>query len=300
MNQPLVSVITPTYNCAPFIRETIDSVLHQDYKDLGYFITDDGSTDGTWDLLIDFYKKNRKYDEILGLAHHANIGEQKTINQLLVVVECKYFMIVNADDPLLPGAISTLVEFMEAHPSVLCAYPDWNAINEDGTLRARIKSRDYDFAYMVRHHTCLPSVGSMFRREVLDVVGYRDTSFRWLGDFDYWLRVGLAGEMAHVPITLATWRHRNGQASQQKQDTRAGEHVRLMQKFYSLPQLPASLLRVKSEAICWSYLVAASVCESKAASLKYISKAIASYPHLLWQLEFYDALARRAYYILRR
>lgn len=340
-SKPLVTVITPTYNCAPFIVETIESVIKNGYENIEYIILDDGSTDGTSVILkeyeniigmhntevvsqaasdaIETFDKPMSLDEILMLGisvvfatlsatdifdftviKHANVGEQATVNKGLQMVSGEYFMIVNADDPLLPGAISKLVDFMEAHPDILCAYPDWNAINEDGTFRTHIKSREYDFIYMVRHHTCLPSVGSMFRSDIIKRVGYRDTSFRWLGDFDYWLRIGLAGKMARVPGALSTWRHRNGQASQEKNDRRAKEHIRLIEKFYSLSGLPDGLLRIKPEAVCWSYLVAASVSKSKRNMLCYVLLGLMHYPQILLWLEFYDALVRRANYILRR
>lgn len=294
MAEPLVTIITPTYNCEGFIGETIRSVLEQEYSDLQYIVIDDGSTDGTWGML----GKLGKVAKVV--RHNRNWGEQQTVNEGLRMVEGRYFMVVNADDPLLPKAVPPLVEFMERHPDVLVAYPDWNSINEDGSFRLHIKTREYDFAYMVRHHTCLPSVGSMFRSEVIKLIGYRDTSFHWLGDFDYWLRIGLAGKMARVPATLATWRHRDGQESSVKSDARAREHVGMMDKFYSLPGLPQYLMDVEREARCWSYLVAAFVCKSKRWLLAYLGKAVAIYPKLLFSLESYDMLARQASYILRR
>ena len=288
--QPLVTVITPAYNCAAFVEETIESVLSQDYSKIEYYISDDGSSDNTWELLS-------KYDGRLILERHPNIGEQRTFNRLISKIKGRYFMFVNADDPLLPGAISTLVNFMEQNPTVVCVYPDWVAINEDGSFRIHVQSREYDFKYMVRHHMCLPSVGSMFRSRY---IGYRDTSFKWLGDFDFWLRLGLAGDMARVPITLATWRHRKGQASEGKNDERAQEHIRIMQKFYSLPNITPELLALKREAVCWSYLVAAGVSKSKRQIISYIYRGLKSYPWVLFKLEFYDAVLKRVYYILRR
>lgn len=341
VDRPLVTIITPAYNCARFIAETVESVLGQDYENIEYIVLEDGSTDGTsailaeYDNIVDMHNAkvvskaasdlietfnkpmNTEKMLMMGIGitflafsgrdtlcfdviRHANIGEQKTVNEGLSMVKGKYFMIVNADDPLLPGAVGQLLKFMEAHPDVLCAYPDWKSINEDGSFRTHIKSREYDFTYMVRHHTCLPSVGSMFRSSVLEKVPSRDTSFHWLGDFDFWLRIGLAGVMARVPMELATWRHRDGQASQVKSDWRAREHIKIIKKFYSLPNIPIEILRVKREAICWSYIVAASVAKSKKDIAKYAFKAVSVYPESLLSFEFYDAFVKRATHILRR
>jgi len=295
MNKPLVSIITPAYNCAKYIAETIESVLSQDYENIECIVIDDGSEDNTLNIMAEYeYGEHR-----LKTFTQQNNGEQVTVNEALKVVEGKYFMIVNADDPLLPHAVSTLVEVMEATPA-LCAYPDWNSINEDGSFRTNIKSRDYDFEYMVKHHTCLPSVGSMFRSSIIKTIGYRDTSYRWLGDFDYWLRIGLVGKMVHVPVTLATWRHREGQASKEKSDARAQEHIRIIKEFYSRWNVPLSILAIKNEAVCWSYLVATAVTDSKKKVIYYAFKAFLSHPTIIFSLEFWDTVRRRAIHYLRR
>ena len=293
MKEPLVTIITPAYNCVDYILTTLESVLMQDYGELEYIIIDDGSKDLTPVLLKSFGSL------IINIRYNNNVGEQKTVNEGLTMVTGKYFMIVNADDPLLPDAVSKLVEFMEQNPDILCAYPDWESINDDGSHRAFIKSRDYDFEYMVKHHTCLPSVGSMFRSSILKVIR-RDESYRWLGDFDFWLKVGFLGPMAHFPETLATWRHRDGQASGDKSDARAKEHIRIMQDFYSWPDIPTEIIKVKREATCWSYLVASAVTDSKLKMIYYIARAFITHPLIIFGIEFWDALIKRVNHILRR
>lgn len=297
MNKPLVTIITPAYNCAKYLPETIDSVLDNGYENIEYLVIDDKSTDNTLDILAGIEYGLRNFgptwigadDRLLVVGWKDNHGEQFTVNagfDYIQKMDSKYFMIVNADDPLLPGAISKLIEFMEAHPDIICAYPDWESINEDGSHRAYITSREYDFSYMINHHTCLPSVGSMFRSSLLKTIR-RDESYRWLGDFDFWLKVGFLGPMAHVPQTLATWRNRNGQASGDKSDKRAQEHIRIASDF-------------GGEARCWSYLVAAVVTDSKTKALLYIVAALSHRPLIILSIEFWDIVRRRALNYLRR
>lgn len=288
----IVTIITPVYNCAEFVNETIDSVASQDYPDLHHLVIDDCSTD--------YPCYPRVTSKLSIIRNPVNLGEQKTVNKALQYVKGKYFMIVNADDPLLPGAVSTLVEFMEANPDILCAYPDWNSIGEDGEFRRHVISRDYDFKWWIQHHTWLPSVGSMFRSSLIKTIGYRDTSFRWLGDADYWLRVGLAGDMAHIPMTLACWRSRNGQATTQKSKLRAREHIRVMEKFYNQLNIPQGLLDIKKEAVCWSHLVATVVTDSRWDSIRYITGAIKLCPRFLVSLSFWDILIKKVWHLLRR
>jgi GT2 family glycosyltransferase len=280
---PKVSIITPAFNCGKYLDETIRSVIMQSYKNIEYIVIDDCSKDIT-DLVVRRYQ-----NDVLYLKNESNIGEQATVNKGLKLITGKYFMIVNSDDPLLPNCISNLVEVMEANPKVLCVYPDWLSINEDGSVRLEVKVRDYSFKYMVEHHTCLPSVGSMFRSSLIQTIGLRDESYRWLGDFDYWLRIGRVGAMMRCPKTLACWRNRTGQASKDKSDTRAKEHIRLATEFTD-----------NHKAQSWAYLVAASVTDSKLNMIDYLDAAIYYYPRLLFDFEFYHALLQRTKYILRR
>jgi glycosyltransferase involved in cell wall biosynthesis len=290
--KPLVTVITSVYNCEKYLDETIKSVLDQDYPEVEYIVIDDGSTDKSPEIIQNYRCC------INNILTQSNMGEQRTVNNGLQLVRGKYFFIVNADDPLLSGCISIMVDYMESHPDILCAYPDWDMIDETGKLKMNMKVRDYDFEWMVRHHTWLPSVGSIFRSTVIQSVGYRDESLKWLGDGDYWLRIGLAGKMAHVPQTLATWRYRNGQASGAKSSERAKEHIRVIDKFYSQPN--NYLWCCKDEAVCWSYIVAASVTDSRKEIISYFWQALRIYPGLLSSLGFWDILRTRAQYVLRR
>lgn len=311
--QPLVTVITPTYNCAAFLKETIDSILHQTYTNIKYIIIDDGSTDATKLILKEVT------DPRVSIYHNRNQGEQRTVNRGLMMVNSKYFMIVNADDPLLPKAVEELVKFMDMRPRILCAYPDWVSIDENSHAHLMVQCRDWDFAYMVSHHVSLPSVGAMFRTKVIELIGLRDESFRWLGDFDYWFRIGLVGEMAHVPQTLACWRARKGQASGAHSDRRADEHVRIIRKIYNAglqelfkPQALTpgfgmifyskrdSLMEVQREAYCWSHIVAATIAKSRRRVFTEAWSAVKIYPRILIDVGAWDAFVRRAFYILRR
>ena len=300
MTKPIVTVITPTYNCGRYIEETVKSVLSQDYDNLHYLVIDDGSTDNTRDIL-------NKWDRVIYI-YQANEGEAGAVNNGLRRVKGDYFMITNADDPLLPGAIDTLVNFMESHPDVLCAYPCWNTIGENGEYRQHFDQGEYNFKYMVRHCMCQPSVGSMFRSTVIKSVGLRDPQFKLHSDFDYWLRIGLVGKMARVPETLATFRVREGQQSKNNSDARAQEFIKTMDKFFLNKECAAfypyqmtdDLWRLRWKAWCWSYLIAAGITDSRRKSMVYLWKAITTYPAILCDFEGWDHLIKRAYGIIRR
>jgi len=309
MSIPLVTIITPAYNCGKYLAETMASVLSQSYSRIQYIVIDDGSTDNT-NLVLRRFRDMR-----LTIIKQDNMGEHHTINKGLRLVRGKYFMYPNADDPLLPGAIEKLVEAMEANPDVLCAYPDWKVIDENSHTLHKVKVRDYDFAWMVSHHTCLPSVGAMFRSSVIHSVGYRDPQFRWVSDFDYWLRVGLAGPMMRVPHILASWRRREGQGSGMNSNDRSREHVRVIEKLY-LYEWPNEYMRFRDpvralkniifdlpnerQAMCWANLVAGSVSGSLWSALRYFVRGILWYPKVLIDLQTYHMVYKRLIHAWRK
>src|SRR5579859_3339843 len=120
---PLVTIITPAYNRADLIEETIKSILDQKYPNLEYIIIDDGSTDATYEIAK---KYGNKYVHVYT---QKNIGETRTVNKGFSLARGEIIAVINSDDPLLPGSIQTIVEYMQEHMDILAVYPDWVIIN---------------------------------------------------------------------------------------------------------------------------------------------------------------------------
>lgn len=119
-NSPLVSVRVVTYNQKSFIKECIESVLAQDYKSFEIVVSDDGSTDGTQEVLKEY--KN-KYPDVFKLAlSDTNRGVTKNINSGLRLCEGKYIAGLGGDDLMLPGKLSKQVEYMELNPDCTICY----------------------------------------------------------------------------------------------------------------------------------------------------------------------------------
>lgn len=248
---PLVSIITPAYNRASFLKETIESVLSQDYPNLQYIILNDGSTDDTETVL-------RQYTGRLYWESHQNMGETRTVNKGFSMAEGEIVGVVNSDDPLLPGAISAIVGAMTTRPEAIVAYPDWDMIDAVGNKIEHIQTYDYDYVNMLRWHHCVPGPGTFFRRWVAERLSGRDPQFRYVGDFDFWLRAGLLGPFLRVPQTLATFRwHADGASSKDQGVVMAREHIRLAEKILSMKELPPSAQAIRREALGSAYYIAA-------------------------------------------
>jgi glycosyltransferase involved in cell wall biosynthesis len=251
--QPLVSIVTAAYNAAPYLEETIESVLDQDYTRLEYIVLDDGSTDGTRELI-------ERYDGRLTWDSHPNMGEARTVNKGFAMSHGDPVAVVSADDPLLPGIVSRMVEWLAAHPEVLVAYPDWEMIDERSEVIQHIRTFDYSYRDMVRWHHCVPGPGAFIRRSVINSVGGRDPHFRYVGDMDFWLQAGLLGPFSRVPQTLARYRHHAAAASVSKTGAlMAREHMEMTDKLFARKDLPWSVRRLWTEAYSSSHWIAGCV-----------------------------------------
>lgn len=257
---PLVSVITPVYNRANLVGKTIESVLRQDYQNIEYIILDDGSIDESRKVIQKYKKSNRSRKKII-IKTHPNMGETRTVNKGFKIANGEYIGIVNSDDPLLPGAIKEVVKFFHSHPRIIVAYPDWKMIDEKGRLIRKVITQNYNFVKMVKTFYCVPGPGTFFKKTIVDKLKGRDERFRYVGDYDFWLRAGLLGPFGRIPKTLATFRVHKDSASVGSRGLRmAKEHVDLIKKIYNLPNLPEDILKIRQEAFGSAYFVAWQMC----------------------------------------
>jgi len=154
---PLVSVITPAYNRASFLDETIRSILSQDYPNFEYIVLDDGSTDNTREVL-------EKYTGKLIWETHPNMGETRTVNKGFGMAHGEIVCVANSDDPLLPGAISAAVAFMQLYPDILVAYPDLDYIGPDSKVIEHVQVLEYNYLYLLRRHRCTLGPGAFIHK----------------------------------------------------------------------------------------------------------------------------------------
>jgi glycosyltransferase involved in cell wall biosynthesis len=250
---PKVSVITPTYNRAGFLAETIESVLGQGYPDLEYILLDDGSTDDTPAVI-------EKYGDRLTFISHANMGEALTVNEGLAMARGEIVGVVNSDDPILPGLVEHAVEAFTNDESLLVVYPDWRMIDHASNAIKEVEAHEYSYLNMVRWHRCLVGPGAFIRRKALLLEPLRNPGYRHIGDFEYWLRLGLHGPFARIPKTLATHRVHPVSASAERGEDHADEHIRLISELYSRPDLPPAVLRVQKEAFSNAAYLAGRTC----------------------------------------
>ena len=251
---PLVSVVIPAYNQAAFLAETIDSVLSQSYARTEIIVLDDGSSDGTPGIVQEFQDR-------VTAVRHDNRGENPTVNRGLELAQGDILCIVNADDPLLPGAIEAGVAALEEDSGALAAYPDWVEIDPRGQVIRTLRLPDYALADMLLGFNVAVGPGVFLRREALQQVGKRNAELRYTGDLDYWFRVALAGGLKHIPAVLATHRvHPQAASSAAQGKVMANEVLRLMKVTIDSAAFPRELRRYRFHLLSKAHAVASHYC----------------------------------------
>ena len=251
---PLVTIITPTYNRAPYLDETIQSVLKQGYPNLEYIVLDDGSQDNTRQVL-------QKYEGHIYWKSHQNMGEALTVNKGFTIARGEIVCVVNSDDPLLPGAIHAAVKLLQEKPEVLAVYPDWNEIGPNSEVIRRVRLPEYNLFNMLTEFSVGMGPGTFIRRQAIDRVGMRDPYFKYAGDLEYWFRLAINGELGHIAKPLATHRTHKESASISARGSRmAKEIVDLVQKIFKHPKLPCEVRKLKSKMFARAHYKAILYC----------------------------------------
>jgi glycosyltransferase involved in cell wall biosynthesis len=193
MNPPLVSIVTPSYNQARFLEETIQSVLMQDYPRIEYLIVDGGSTDGSVEII-------RKYAHRLAWwVSEPDGGQTDAINKGFAHAHGEILAWLNSDDTYQPGAVSAAVQALLTHPQAGMVYSDCNYINEEGKVIGRFPAAQTDYRRLRRGYVHIPQQTMFFRSALWQEVGPLDPSFYFAMDYDLWVRIAARAEIRYFP-----------------------------------------------------------------------------------------------------
>lgn len=179
-----VSVIIPTYNRAWSLRETVDSVLAQDYPDFDLFVVDDGSTDDTQALLA-------AYGDRITIVRQSNQGVSAARNRGIDASSGELIAFLDSDDRWLPEKLSRQVDWFTHHPDALICQTEEIWIRNG--RRVNPKNRHKKPAGNIFEkslHLCLVSPSAvMIKRRLFDGVGNFDENMPACEDYDLWLRI---------------------------------------------------------------------------------------------------------------
>jgi len=204
LESPRVSVIIPTYNRAWCLREAVDSVLAQEFKDFELMVVDDGSTDETPPLL-------QEYGDSIRVLHQRNRGVSAARNAGISVARGDLIAFLDSDDIWLQGKLAFQVEFFNRHPGALICQTEELWVKNGRRVNPRKRHRKRGgIIFEPSLQLCLVSPSAvMLRRGLFDQVGFFDERLPACEDYDLWLRVScrFPVELIETPLIVKRGGH---------------------------------------------------------------------------------------------
>lgn len=222
--EPLVSIITPSYNQGEFIRATIESVICQDYKNIEYIVIDGGSTDSTLSILEEYKGK-------LTYISEPDKGQSNAINKGFHMAKGDIIAWLNSDDVYEPGCIKKAVEALNRNPEAAMVYGDGYIIDREGKKTGPfIYSRDFSLWALTHIWDYIMQPATFFRKDDVEAVGYLDESLNWTMDWDLWIKLALRKDIVYIPDYFACSREYGETKTSTGGDKRLAEILKVMQR----------------------------------------------------------------------
>ena len=237
---PRLSVITPVFNGEKYIVETIESVIDCiGDLDIEYIVIDDGSTDSTAEIL-------KSYAGRIEVVTQINQGESTAVNTGFHHALGDFLLVVSADDPLLTSEIfEGVIEFFENNPKVVVWYPNWQMIDQNGNFVREVLVEEYSDEKLIGRFMCLPGPGAFIRKSAALQIGGRRDKWRFVGDYDFWLRISRVGYLEKRDALLAQWRfHDDSTSIAQRGSKMAQERTSVIDEFIEEFKISRRLTRM--------------------------------------------------------
>ena len=202
LENPLVSIVTPSYNQGEFIEETILSVLNQSYKNIEYIIIDGGSTDNSVEIIK---KYGDMYPDKIQWVSEKDNGQSDGINKGLKKTTGDIVAWLNSDDIYNLEAVEKVVKFFQSNPDTYFVHGQGHHVEKNGAFIENYPSKPCGYAEM--HPTCPVCQPTTFwRPEVFTEVGYLNEKLNFAMDYDYWIRISKKFKMGFIPDHIASTR----------------------------------------------------------------------------------------------
>lgn len=227
MNFPKISIVTPSYNQAPFIEWTVRSVLLQRYPILEYILMDGGSNDGTQEVLAPYRDRFAYYESA------RDNGQSDAIHRGFNHATGDIMAYLNSDDMLAPGALHFVAQFFAEHPDVDAVYSHRCTVDEYNKVIYYWILPRHDDWYMSRWDL-IPQETCFWRRGLFEKAGNIDPEFRFAMDYDLFVRFMHRGKMVRANRFLGVFRKHNGAKTSQLLETIGTEEIARVWKKYGL------------------------------------------------------------------
>ena len=194
-----VTIVTPSYNQAAFLEQTILSVLNQDYPNIEYIVIDGGSRDGSVDII-------KKYQHRLAYwVSEPDRGQSHAINKGFQLATGEILNWLNSDDLLMPSAARIAVHYLTEKPEVGMVYGDRLVIDAKGNTLKLIEHPSFNPRVML-YNIAIPQETAFFRRQHWIEVNGVNEALRYCMDYELWIKLNKVTQIYHIPFVLGAYR----------------------------------------------------------------------------------------------
>ena len=233
---PKISVIIPAYNAEKFIKEAIDSVLGQTFRDFELIVLNDCSRDRTEEIILSYTDERIVYHK-----NEQNMGVAGTLNRGLAAARGEYIARMDADDISLPERFARQAEYLDTHPDVAVLGTNVETFDENGPVCTGWSATDPKQMKVDLLFSCgLAHPSVMMRREVVQALGGYDLAFEGMEDYDLWCRVAETHGVTTLKEILFRYRVHGGQVTK-------NPSPKYMERLRNLKQRQLGLLGISPE-----------------------------------------------------
>jgi len=240
---PKVSVLMTNYNGSKYIREAIESILWQNYRDFEFIIVDDWSTDKSWSIIQEYQKKDTR---IQCYRNKQNNGIAFTRNRLIDISQGDFVAWLDSDDIARDDRLTLQLDFLEKNHQY-GIIGSWVMIingagEEKWVKQLPISDKEIRKQWYFRNSLNHPTL--MMRRSCLKKTGYYDTKLEIADDYDYWVRAWRHCLLANIPDTLIKYRIHTDNISIKKHKKTIQETILIRKKMENLGYKMSWLARI--------------------------------------------------------
>ena len=234
MSEKLVSICIPTFNGGNFIRETLEAIKAQTYKNIEVVVTDDCSKDDTAAIC-------KEYDFVRFYANEERYGLVGNWNNSISKAKGDYIKLMGQDDILAPRSIELQVKALEAHPEATLCIGTTNVINQESKviMTRKLSGKDFcmngkKFALKSLWHRniyCEPA-NALYTRKAYEQAGEYNKEFIYVPDWDYVIELSLLGDICYIADTVMSFRISNNSETSYLYRKKSYEMLRDTEKMF--------------------------------------------------------------------
>lgn len=202
---PPISVLLPVYNAEKYVGIAIESVLNQSFKDFEFIILDDCSSDGSWRIIQEYAAQDKG---IIAIKNERNLNGCNNLNKGLSLAKGKYIAKIDNDDWFTPDKLEKQFDFLESHSEVGIVGGTMEIMDEGGRVigKRTYNQSDEEIRRKIFRYSPFSHPLVMFRKSVLDRVGYYNPTYAPADDYELYFRIGRESKFANLPDVLCRYR----------------------------------------------------------------------------------------------